>query len=242
MRYSTQPRFPTHGNCANFENGLCTLNRVAVDPTGAACPSFTPKSIMAKTQRVGAYSRARHPYQPYLPEIIQGYPPYMLPPLMPYHPPRYPYTPPSYPSQPQTGYGLPPLYAYPPCIGHSYPAPQYRLGYHYSLPYTRSQQAGYSYGTQYGPRRVSLTITPPRQGDADFTPVPPRVRGGGRMGGFRTEGGGRGGGRGRMGGIAAGPGGSCTCPSCGYRAPHIRGTPCFRQTCPQCGSRMTRER
>ena len=52
---------------------------------------------------------------------------------------------------------------------------------------------------------------------------------------------GGGGGRGRMGGgFAAGPRGFCVCPSCGYRAPHVRGTPCYQQTCPKCGSRMTR--
>ncbi|MHA1712382.1 MAG: NifB/NifX family molybdenum-iron cluster-binding protein [Candidatus Freyarchaeota archaeon] len=54
---------------------------------------------------------------------------------------------------------------------------------------------------------------------------------------------GRGGGRGigRMGGFGAGPSGFCVCPNCGYRLPHVAGTPCFRQTCPQCGGRMIRE-
>ena len=50
------------------------------------------------------------------------------------------------------------------------------------------------------------------------------------------------GGRGRMGGqYAAGPGGNCKCPSCGYRAPHTPGSPCTSQTCPKCGTRMIRE-
>ncbi len=61
---------------------------------------------------------------------------------------------------------------------------------------------------------------------------------------FMSSGGrGRGGsgrGRGRMSGFAAGPGGSCICPRCGYSTPHVIGTPCYQQTCPKCGSRMTR--
>lgn len=75
--------------------------------------------------------------------------------------------------------------------------------------------------------------------------------GGGRGGGGAGRGGsGRGGGgggmggrgRGRMGGgFAAGPGGDCICPNCGYIAPHKVGTPCYQQICPKCGSRMTRK-
>jgi hypothetical protein len=65
-------------------------------------------------------------------------------------------------------------------------------------------------------------------------------RAGGRGGG---GGGGRGGrGRGRMGGFAAGAGGSCVCPNCGYTEPHRLGTPCFQQKCPKCGTPMTRTR
>lgn len=48
--------------------------------------------------------------------------------------------------------------------------------------------------------------------------------------------------RGRMGGYGLGPGGECVCPRCGYRIPHIRGSPCFQIRCPQCGSFMTRYR
>ena len=59
-------------------------------------------------------------------------------------------------------------------------------------------------------------------------------------GGGRGGGGGGGRGRGRMGGFAAGPGGSCVCPRCGYSTSHVIGTPCYQQTCPKCGSRMTR--
>ncbi|UZE94087.1 MAG: hypothetical protein IB618_00730 [Candidatus Pacearchaeota archaeon] len=47
-------------------------------------------------------------------------------------------------------------------------------------------------------------------------------------------------GRGRMGGFAAGPGGECVCPKCGYRMSHQIGIPCYQQKCPKCGSAMTR--
>jgi hypothetical protein len=54
--------------------------------------------------------------------------------------------------------------------------------------------------------------------------------------------GGRGqGGRGRGGGpYAAGPGGDCICPNCGYRKTHQVGVPCMNEACPKCGTRMTR--
>jgi len=47
-------------------------------------------------------------------------------------------------------------------------------------------------------------------------------------------------GRGRMGGFAAGPGGICKCPKCGYEEPQIRGQPCMNKKCPKCQSQMTR--
>ena len=48
-------------------------------------------------------------------------------------------------------------------------------------------------------------------------------------------------GQGRMGGpSAAGPGGVCVCPKCGYKASHVAGQPCNQQTCPKCGITMTR--
>lgn len=63
--------------------------------------------------------------------------------------------------------------------------------------------------------------------------------GGGRGGG---RGSGRGSGRGRMGGTkaGAGPGGGCICPSCGHKAPHQVGVPCYQMNCPKCGTKMVR--
>ena len=63
------------------------------------------------------------------------------------------------------------------------------------------------------------------------------------MGRGQGGGGGRGGGRGpgRMGGSkAAGPGGKCVCPKCGYKMAHQVGTPCYDLACPKCGTKMTR--
>jgi len=66
-----------------------------------------------------------------------------------------------------------------------------------------------------------------------------RGQGSGRGGGS-ARGGGRG--PGRMGGSkAAGPGGSCVCPSCGHKKTHAVGQPCFEMVCPKCGTRMTRK-
>jgi len=48
-------------------------------------------------------------------------------------------------------------------------------------------------------------------------------------------------GRGRMGGFAAGPGGNCVCPKCGYKEPQIIGQPCMNKKCPKCQTNMTRE-
>ena len=54
---------------------------------------------------------------------------------------------------------------------------------------------------------------------------------------------GSGGGRGRMGGpLAAGPGGTCVCPSCGQEDPHQAGVPCYQQKCSKCGTAMVRKR
>lgn len=58
----------------------------------------------------------------------------------------------------------------------------------------------------------------------------------------RGRGMGAGGGMGRMGGSrpGAGPGGDCVCPSCGARAVHRAGIPCFDLKCPKCGTPMLR--
>ena len=77
----------------------------------------------------------------------------------------------------------------------------------------------------------------------DFKMVQPRrgmgLGAGGGEGGGMGQGRGAGGG-GRMGGFAAGPGGTCVCPKCGYKEPQIRGQPCMNNKCPKCGSPMTR--
>lgn len=66
-------------------------------------------------------------------------------------------------------------------------------------------------------------------------------RGLGRGGGRGGQGRGQGGGGGRMGGpLAAGPSGSCVCPNCGEKTPHMPGQPCNQTACPKCGAKMTR--
>ena len=48
-------------------------------------------------------------------------------------------------------------------------------------------------------------------------------------------------GRGRLDGpFAAGVGGTCVCPKCGYKQVHQRGAPCLSMKCPKCKSPMTR--
>jgi cation diffusion facilitator family transporter len=42
------------------------------------------------------------------------------------------------------------------------------------------------------------------------------------------------------GGFGLGPEGECICTKCGYRMPHEKGKPCYKQTCPKCGGSMTR--
>ncbi len=61
-----------------------------------------------------------------------------------------------------------------------------------------------------------------------------------KMASPRGAGPGRRGGRGRMGGFAAGPGGICRCPKCGYEEEQARGEPCRSKRCPKCGTFMTR--
>ena len=67
----------------------------------------------------------------------------------------------------------------------------------------------------------------------EYKMVRPRGRGLGQ---------GRGAGRGRMGGPnAAGPGGYCVCPKCGYRKEHNISTPCYLEICPKCETKLVRE-
>lgn len=72
----------------------------------------------------------------------------------------------------------------------------------------------------------------------------PRGDGTGPMGQGAGRGKGRGvgmGNRGQMGGpFAAGPGGNCVCPGCGYGVAHTRGQPCNQKFCPKCGMALTR--
>ncbi len=65
--------------------------------------------------------------------------------------------------------------------------------------------------------------------------------GAGRGGGGCGQGRGLGRRAGRTGSpTAGGPGGSCVCPSCGEKAPHLAGQPCLQVLCPKCGTPMTR--
>jgi len=106
------------------------------------------------------------------------------------------------------------------------PRPQIR--YSYPPPYIPPPQTWYGYRTRHSSGPFPSIPTAPRQGGASFLFMSTGRRGRG------------GGGRRRMGGFAAGPGGFCVCPSCGYSTPHMIGTPCYQQTCLKCGGMMTR--
>ena len=56
----------------------------------------------------------------------------------------------------------------------------------------------------------------------------------------RGQGQGRGLGRNRKIGSALSDSG-CVCPSCGQKAQHKAGQPCYEQKCPKCKTKMTRE-
>ena len=68
--YPTQPpaqiSVPTHGDCANFRDGFCTLYGTAMDPGAPACPSFTPENTASTPQTP--------PMQPML-QAPAGFPP-----------------------------------------------------------------------------------------------------------------------------------------------------------------------
>ena len=38
-----------------------------------------------------------------------------------------------------------------------------------------------------------------------------------------------------------GPRGTCICPKCGEKKPHLAGLPCQEEKCPKCGTKMLRE-
>ena len=40
------PRTPTHKDCINFRDGVCTLYGIPVNPNQPACPNFTPKTAV----------------------------------------------------------------------------------------------------------------------------------------------------------------------------------------------------
>ena len=88
MAHSEQHGFATHGDCANFRSGYCSVYGIAVNPNSPACPNFTPKSIIRTPQKARTYPEAKQPYEAYAPHI-QSYRSFMLP---------YP---------PQTGYSFP---------------------------------------------------------------------------------------------------------------------------------------
>jgi hypothetical protein len=65
----------------------------------------------------------------------------------------------------------------------------------------------------------------------------------GRGRGWGRGGRGRGVGRGQGGGNqpSSGPGGTCICPKCGHKEPHVVGQRCLDRPCPDCGTKMIRE-
>lgn len=67
---SAQASVPTHGDCANFRDGLCTLYGTAMDPSAPACPSFTPKNPTPAPQT--------QPMQPMF-QSPAGFPPVQMP-------------------------------------------------------------------------------------------------------------------------------------------------------------------
>jgi hypothetical protein len=49
MDNSTVYRYSVHRDCVNFQNGLCTLSGVAVDPYGAAARAHLKSRLVATT-------------------------------------------------------------------------------------------------------------------------------------------------------------------------------------------------
>ena len=93
MGYPTRHGFPTHEDCANFRNGICTINGVAVDPNGSICPNFIPKNTMVTQPKARTHPQPKKTYNVYA-SHIQNYPQHM---------PSYP-PPTSHSLLTQTGY------------------------------------------------------------------------------------------------------------------------------------------
>ena len=74
IAYSAEHEFPTHRDCINLSDGVCTLTGVPVDPNKPACQNFTPKIMTAKPQAARVYPEARQPYQPYASQTVVAYP------------------------------------------------------------------------------------------------------------------------------------------------------------------------
>ena len=73
---------PTHKECINFRDGICTLYGIPVDPNQPACPNFTPKTAYQQPwfRRFG-FGRGISPYQygyPYMP--VFPWMPWLYPP------------------------------------------------------------------------------------------------------------------------------------------------------------------
>ncbi len=75
MIHSTRHEFPTHKDCANFRNGICTINGVAVDPNGTICPNFVAKGVMKTRPIARVRPQARQTYNTHAPRM-QNHPPY----------------------------------------------------------------------------------------------------------------------------------------------------------------------
>ena len=80
MQYPVNFRSHTHKECANFNNGFCTLGGATVDPDGVACPNFTPKNITTMPQPVNpkiqrTWQLPPYPQQPALYSAQQFHPP-----------------------------------------------------------------------------------------------------------------------------------------------------------------------
>jgi len=73
---------PKHSECANFRDGICLLTGAKVDPNGAACPNFIPKSTLSyQWPSMGQYGFMQQPSYA-LPSTMPM--PYILPYISPW--------------------------------------------------------------------------------------------------------------------------------------------------------------